>query len=408
MNVVKLAYYDEFQCAGAECGDSCCKNWHITLSRSEYLNYKNIECSSALRSAMDNAFRRKQDGNDPDYAEVKLDGEGKCPLLGGDNLCMIQNELGKDALCFTCSVFPRLHMKVGDDTVMMSCSPTCCRVNELLISRPEGLKIIEARYDGKDRYINRDLFTVPRLKSDRREFSYFWSILYTRIAILQNRRFTVPERMLILGYFCQKVDGFIKNNEMSKTAPLSEMLLNNELCEKIANSLKPEQSDERIAYNSVRILYKMYLHARSSSSAFVSRSFNRFMGKLAVKASQIGGDEPNISFSSDEYARLTEAFGKITEERPYIIENLLVNLVFSQSINDGVWVNYFTLAVFYNTMKLCVPIFLKDGYTDGDLAVAIAYAVKLVINTNLAKGNILLDSVLKKECDLPHAAFLIC
>lgn len=408
MNVVKLAYYEEFHCTGSDCKDTCCKYWHISLSKSEYLNYKEIKCGDKLRAAMDNAFRRKMDGSEPDYAEVKMNAEGKCPLLGDDSLCAIQKELGETALCFTCAVFPRLHMKVGNDIVMMSCSPTCCRVTELLMSHPEGLKITEGKYDGGDRYINEDLFTVPRLKTDCKEFPYYWSILSAQIGILQNRSFTVPERMLVLGYFCQKTDEYMKNGEMFRIVPLSEMLSENELFAKIADSLKPGQSSERSALSSVKILYKMYRAAQSSNSPFVSQSFNRFMGRLAVTAAQIGSDEPNISFNTEEYIRLTEAFGKIMNERPYIIENLLVNLVFSQNIKDGIWANYFTLAVFYNTLKLCVPVFLRENYTDEELAVAITYAVKLVLNTNLAKSNILVDSMLLKKYTLPYAVLLIC
>lgn len=408
MNIVKLAFYDEFHCTGSECKDTCCRYWHINLTKSEYFNYMEMRCSDELRATMDNAFKRVINGSDPDYAEVRLNAEGKCPLLGDDSLCAIQKELGESALCFTCSVFPRLHMKVGNDTVMMSCSPTCCRVTELLMSHPEGLKIVEEKYDGKDRYINEDLFTLPRLKADCKEYPYYRSILDAQIGILQNRRFTVPERMLILGYFCQKTDEYFKTGEMSRIAPLADILSDNEICYRIADSLKPRQSDERIALSSVKILYKMYRAAQTSSSPFVSQSFNRFMGKLAVTASQIGSEELNISFSFDEYSRLTGIFKKIMKERPYIIENLLVNLVFSRNIKDGVWANYFTLAVFYNTLKLCVPVFLKEEYTDEELAVSITYAVKLVLNTNLAKCNILVDSMLLKKYTLPYAVFLIC
>ena len=195
---------------------------------------------------------------------------------------------------------------------------------------------------------------------------------------------------------------------MSRDAPLTEMLLDNGLCAKIADSLKPKQSDERIALSSVKILYKMYRASQTSSSSFVSQSFSRIMGRLAVTCMQIGNDEPNVSFNLEEYNRLTEAFEKIMGERPYIIENLLVNLVFSQNMKLGVWPKYFSWAVFYNTLKICVPIFLHEGYTDEELAVAITYAVKLVLNTNLASSNIFVDSVLRKESDLPHAVFLIC
>ncbi len=408
MNIVKFAYYDEFRCSGPDCTDSCCKYWRIDISKSEYLDYKKMKCSDALKKAVDGAFKRKKDPTDFVYAEMRLKEDGSCFMLGGDSLCMLQKELGENALSLTCRVFPRLHMKVGKDTVTKSCSATCCRVTEILMEHPEGLRITEEEYDGKDYYINKDLFTLPRLAPDSKETAYYWIVLNTQIDILQNRRFTVPERMLILGYFCQKAEEYIKNDEITKIAPLSEMLLDQELCRKIVNSLTPTQSDKRIADSSVKILYKMSRTAQNSPSVFVSQSFGRIMGRLAVTAFSLGNNEPDIGFNAREYIKLTETFGKIMEERPYIIENLLVNLVFSQNIKDGVWYNYFALAVFYNTLKLCVPVFLKEEYTDKELASALTFAVKMVLNTNLAKSNVLVDSILRNKSTLPYAVFLIC
>lgn len=408
MNIVKFAYYDEFCCSGADCADSCCKYWHIDISKKEYLEYKNMKCSSALKTAFEGAFKIKQNPTDFVYAEIRLKEDGSCPMLDKDSLCMLHKELGENALSLTCQIFPRLHMKVGNDTVMQSCNATCSRVTEILMEHPEGLCIIEEVYNGKDRYINNNLFTLPRLAPNRKELTYYWPVLNAQIDILQNRSFTVPERMLILGYFCQKTEEYIKNGEISRIAPLAEMLLENELCRKIVKSLTPNQSDKRIADSSVKILYKMSRTAQNSSSAFISQSFRRIMGRLAAKAFSIGNGEPEIAFNEEEYIKLTEAFRKIMDERPYIIENLLVNLVFSQNIMDGVWYNYFALAVFYNTLKLCVPVFLKEDYNDKELAAALTYAVKLVLNTNLAKSNVLLDSILQKKSTLPYAVFLIC
>ncbi len=409
MHIVKFAYYDDFRCSGPDCTDNCCRYWHIDISKSEYLYYMEMKCSNALRSVIDGAFKRKKEPTDIRYAEMKLTVEGKCHFLGKDSLCMLQKELGEESLSLTCRVFPRLHMKVGKGTVMQSCSATCCRVTEILMEHPEGLRITEEEYDGEDRYINNDMFTLPRLTPECKELSFYWTVLNAQIDILQNRGFTVPERMLILGYFCQKTDEYIKKDEASKNALLAKMLLDSELCRKIVDSLSPNQSDKRIADSSIRILHKMFRTAQNSPSAFVTQSFGRIMGRLAISVGlTIGNNEPDIGYNAEEYIRLTGMFKGIMEARPYIIENLLVNLAFSQNIRDGVWNNYFAMAVFYNTLKLCVPVFLKDGYNDKELAAALTYAVKLVLNTNLAKSNILLDSILQKKDTLPYAVFLIC
>ena len=99
MNVVKFKYFDDFHCLGPDCKDTCCKDWHIHITKREYLDYKKMKCSPELRRLLDDSFKRiKTISNDAVYAEVKFNEDNKCPLLGKDSLCMLQKELG--AMCF--------------------------------------------------------------------------------------------------------------------------------------------------------------------------------------------------------------------------------------------------------------------------------------------------------------------
>lgn len=407
MKVIKFAYYDEFHCIGPECKDSCCKNWNISLTKREYLNYKKMDCSPELKSIIDTAFTRLRI-DDSHYAAMKLKENGDCPFLGKDCLCKIQKEKGAEALTFVCSIFPRKINKVGSEAYVYTCDITCSHVVELLINHPEGLALIEEDYEGDNPWIEKKLFSGNIITNRWEGYPYFWEIKNAQLDILQNRNFTIPERMLILGFFSQKADEYIKENKGEKISGLTNMLLDNELCRKIADSLKASQSDESAAAKSVDILSKMQNAIQINT--YLNKTFECFeqiAKSINLRQEVTENNEHAFFFDRQKYSESLSVYREIENNRPYIVENLLVNLAFTDDPQQGIWANFFTLAVFYNTLKLCIPAFLKENWSDKDLALAITYAAKIVLNTHLAEKGTLVDFMNNNSFDLPHAAFLI-
>lgn len=410
-NIVKFKYFDEFHCIGPECRDSCCKYWSILISKREYLDYKKMKCSPELHNVINTAFKRKKDSiSTQAYAEMKLKENGNCPFLGEDSLCMLQKECGEEVLSLTCSVFPRLNAFVGGEILLRSCTATCSHVVEILMRHPEGLEIVEEEYDGKDKYINKLQGSTWAVSKNVKEYPYFWNILNAKIDILQNRSFTVPERMLILGYFCQKAEEYIENGSGDKIAGLSAMLLDNELCQKIADSLKPPRSENVVDPEALSIFLDMnrWLTAKAKRPNLLLDLFERVYKHLECEL-VFESDRPlSTRFNFKKYRDLCAAFREIENERPYIIENLLVNLLLHYNPQKGIWGNYFDMAIFYNVLKICAPVFLPDNYDDRDLALALTYAVKMVMNSNLGHAAAENDFKAKDQYTLPYAAFLIC
>lgn len=407
MNVVKFAYYDEFHCTGSECPDSCCKeSWHIWLSKREYLDYKKMDMKPEFREIADKCFKRAKATNDDfKYAEILHTDEG-CSFLTENGLCGLQKELGERALGYVCRTFPRLYVPVEDQAIMMSCSSTCYHVNELLINHPEGLEIIESEYSGKALTV----YGIFKVNKTWKGYSYYWDILSAKIDILQNRSFTISERLLILGYFCQKADEYLKNGDVSRISSLAAMLLDNDLCRKIADSLKPTVSgSDSAAMNSAEMLLNAYLRIKKGNLSGCIKVIEHVMKKLECTVTEPDENgEITSDFSKAEYIKLRDVYRQIENERPYIIENLLVNIVFSQDMQQGLWKNYFILAVFYNLLGIIAPAFLNEEYSDRELALALTYAVKVVVNTHSAETGTFNDFVKENKCTLPYAAFLIC
>lgn len=407
MKVIKFAYYDEFSCIGGACPDSCCKDWGILLTKREYLDYKKAECSSELKAVIDNAFVRTRDSNELRYAAMKLRENGDCPFWGEDHLCMLQKELGEEGLCTTCGIFPRLITQVGNDALIYSCSITCCHAAELLVKHSEGLVLAEEEYDGKNRYVNKGLFSGGCVSRSWSGYPYFWAIKNAQLDILQNRSFTIPERMLILGYFCKKADEYARK-EPEKLTGFADMFLDNELCRSIADSLKTSQSESGAMEKSVDILAKMLNHVQTGNfSCLIKQLFEKAANSIDLSIAPKADNGLSVAWSPERYFRNLEIYRQIENTRPYIIENILVNLVFPQTPDKGIWANYFALTVFYNTLKVCIPAFLEENYSDGDLAAAITYSAKMVVNSKIAERGTLVDFIDHQAYDLPHAAFLI-
>ena len=412
MQTLKFGCYDEFACTGPECEDSCCKHWTISLTKREYLDFKKLDCSPELKAVIDSAFKRVKDGEDFKYARMELKEDGSCPFLGEDRLCMLQKEKGESALTLVCSSFPRNWAKIGEDAVAFSLTPTCYHVVELLMQHPEGLVLMEEEYGGENRWINKSLWTGVVLNGNEPAFPYIWSIKTAQLDILQNRDFTTAERLLILGYYTQKVCDYLENSP-EKIGQLGAMMLDKELCRKIADSLKPPQTEQQALAKSTDILFKLTENANKfSSKSRVTRLINLInviADNVGLKYELIEGSRYATFVNSNVCAENRELYEKLERERPHITENLLVMLAFSRFPKNGeqLWGDYFSLAVLYNFLRYYLAAFLPENFTDKELAMGITNMVKVIINANSATNLTMRDFAEHGMNSLSYVAFLI-
>ena len=82
-------------------------------------------------------------------------------------------------------------------------------------------------------------------------------------------------------------------------------------------------------------------------------------------------------------------------------------MVFVDPLHEGLFKSFFKLAMFYNTLKISVPAFLKENWSDEDLALAITYSAKMVVNTKMAERVSAKNFIEHDSYDLPHIAFMI-
>ena len=126
MREIYPSHYAAFHCIAGACPDSCCKEWEIVVDTASVERYRSV--SGMLGERLRQAMITDADGD-----IVFQEHNSRCPFWNAQQLCDIHGELGEDALCETCRLFPRITQDYGD-FIEFDISPACPEAARLLFS----------------------------------------------------------------------------------------------------------------------------------------------------------------------------------------------------------------------------------------------------------------------------------
>lgn len=187
MKYLILDDLNSFECIGAKCSYTCCKDWTIDIDSTSANFYRNVK--GEFGEKLKNGITDK-DGNS--YFQLN---EGCCPFLNEDSLCDIYIHLGADHLCDTCKVYPRRNWVYGDLTFVGKA-----------ISCPEVARILFESAAPLPFGFSEDV-SVSNEDVDWTAFNLYVKGMTTSIEILQNHEldFTVRMRaVLLFNYYFEK------------------------------------------------------------------------------------------------------------------------------------------------------------------------------------------------------------
>ena len=134
---------------------------------------------------------------------------GRCPMWRMDGLCRIQAERGHDALCTVCQQFPRLRHDYGD-FLERGLELSCPEAARLILETPLSWTVrqieggTEPEYDGE----------IMSVLQESRPVA---------LALLEDGRFSVPERLRLLLMYGYHVQGAIDGAEPAEFDPESAL-----------------------------------------------------------------------------------------------------------------------------------------------------------------------------------------
>lgn len=338
---LRMDYYDDFSCSGNKCEDTCCKDWNITIDKKTYMTYKNLENSEFKNKLIKSIGRNRQSKSDFDYSKIKLV-ENKCPMLSKNGLCEVYTNLGEEHMCNTCKTYPRSYNLVGD-IMESSLSISCIEVakNVLLRENPIEFNLDIKGLDVKkiEKNINNTKFKTLREK-------YFNEIRIFSIGLVQNRRFSIEERLTILGLFIKTISE-LKEDLVIQTIQQYDNNIQNGAFDNLLKDINFDNTiDAQLEF--LTNIYKIIISKNIRDQRFMENFIN-IVNKLQLVSS-------NPELIKDRFVEsLNDFYNPFMKNYEYIYENYLVNYMFKNLFpisNMSLLDTYVNLVAHFSVIKM--------------------------------------------------------
>lgn len=126
-------FYNEFQCIGQHCKNTCCADWKVYIDNETFQRYQQIQAPFGQ-------FIRENLVSNEKGTTIKWTKENRCPFLDEQGLCRIQLEYGFEFLCEICRRFPRKILSI-EHLEMKGLSLSCEQVLRILYEKDTPIKL---------------------------------------------------------------------------------------------------------------------------------------------------------------------------------------------------------------------------------------------------------------------------
>ena len=217
----QLNYVEKFRCIGGSCPDNCCIGWEVEIDQKTYKKYetvKNVELEYLFKKHL-YVF---EDSYDPevDYAHVILKKNKQCPFLNEEHLCKIHAACGEDFLSNVCSTYPRMTNRI-DGELEQTLSVSCPEAIKLMLFQEEPLHWVTLPNEPERKIVNM-AFSTKASHFKKHPARHFHSIRKTTVDVLQNRRFSIELRLVLLGMFMTQLQEKIDLGKIAEIPNLCE------------------------------------------------------------------------------------------------------------------------------------------------------------------------------------------
>lgn len=198
-------YFPQFSCKMGACRAACCEGWPVSVSMTDYFRLLGLDCAPELRSRLDCGIHVVDHPTKEAYARFEPRYDGNCPMRLPDGRCALHADLGEDVLPHVCRLYPR-GVREEDGRFECSCANSCEAVLELFLDRAEPIAFVE-------RDLTMQLPPLPSRRSFFETLGLAQKIRLHLIAVVQNRRLPLPQRLVCLGGLMDRLDVALKNRD---------------------------------------------------------------------------------------------------------------------------------------------------------------------------------------------------
>lgn len=380
--VLMPQYMEKFQCIGSKCEDNCCYGWKVNIDNKTYKKYRKSNESSLKFLLNSNIKRNRSNASPENYAKIRMKQNGDCPFLEEDKLCKIHKELGPEFLSKVCRIYPKF-TNIVNEVYEKSATLSCPEMARLVLLNCDIMEFDELEESADiDNNIMRQI-NINDIRYSNKVKKYFWELRIFIITLLQNRKYSITNRLIILGLFLKKLQECV-NSEKIKIVPSIIQEYNN-----IIESGDLEKYLDSIPVNlSIQMELMKEFNDQRFSTGF-SQNARPYINCVTEFLSGIeytdkAKIEDIVKLYGEAYLSIYEPFMK---DHEYILENLLVNYVFNQLFpiesKWGVFDDYMRLVIYYSLIKmLLIGMSAYNKKLDERLIITLVYSFSRAVEHN--------------------------
>ncbi len=397
---LRPAYYDDFHCLAGACRISCCKGWHITFNKKDYLSLKRQTGTQELNEHISCALRRVRSVNkaEYEYAEFIMK-QSVCPLQRKDGLCLLQVEKGPQALPTVCQIYPRSHAYSVSGYLERSLTLSCEGVVSLLWELTDGISF------RSDPIIDKQDIRILSFHDKEQWNPHFQQLRSWCIDMLQNRKYALPERIMRMGIALQRLldcgDNISTWMDTACTA----------VWEQDGTYMDDAERDQLLPLflsNNIRLL----VNSSDGMDPNIIRLQRELTNEFEITLQADG--KFGIIVSSAPWTAARERYEKAFGGKDYFMENIMTALFFHLHLpepgtNEDMWKSFVSFCNLYSFYRFMAVMSCRDGGpADRDgLFEAIVLASRILLHNNTRRTSLQDEFFRNNSTSLAHMAVLL-
>lgn len=406
--VLMPQYLSKFNCIGEKCEDNCCYGWNVAIDKNTYEKYRKL-ADNELKPLLDkNLIRNRSNPSEDNYAKLKLDNNEECPFLNENKLCNIHKKLGPKYLSKLCNTYPRV-TNIVDNKYEKAATVSCPEIARMVLLNKELMQFDEIEEVDDGQHIIKHIVETKGINNTGKPSHYFWELRMFSISLIQNRKYRLWERLIILGIFMQKVSEYTNNEKVDKIPQLIELY--NRIID--SESLKQELANIPIDLNIQMELMKEIndqrfgMNASTNINVYVNCVIEFLYGIKYLKDEKVENIAERYKEAFDNY------YKPFMDKHEYILENYMVNYIFKELFpiisNGDVFQDYVKLIVNYSYIKtLLIGMAGFHKKLDEDIIVRLIYSFSRAVEHNKVFLNNIFNIIKSNGFDtMPYMAILI-
>jgi len=345
VKVYQPKYYKNFNCTGSSCKNNCCHHWQIAIDKVTYDRYMSLEGEDKEAIIKNITVKDTKNFN----AHINMDSNGYCSFLNEKGLCSLQLKLGHSYLGNVCRSYPRI-TNIISGSIENFLELSCEEAAKLILFEKDCMNFEElitdsSTYESGGALHNHTMHAEKYSKHPS-VMDIFWKLRVASVAILQNRKYKIRLRMLILCLFIQEVAELFSAGRDYEAIVLADNYMNrldvnyyNELASTMPNGADRE-------FDVVLDILK---------EMFVKKS--QFRPTLIQVEKGFDFTMTSTSISEVFKEKYSKYYDMYFSDKEYIFENYLVHRVLSEGFpfnygnNSDIMSNYIDLLAKFDIVE---------------------------------------------------------